>query len=256
MSFLDELLASTRKRVEELSGVVSEEALEQRISAAEAPRGFAATLEGDGIALIAEVKRASPSKGALRADLNPRELAAAYRSGGASAISVLTEPDHFRGSMEDLGAVREAGLPVLRKDFIIDPFQVFESRAWGADALLLIVRALGDELASLYRSAVSLGLDVLVEIFEESDLERALALDPELIGINHRDLTTFEVDPDRTAKLAPLIPDGCTIVALSGVEEHAEVEALRSAGADAVLVGESLVRAPDPAAKIAELLGR
>jgi indole-3-glycerol phosphate synthase len=256
MSFLDELLASTRKRVGELSGIVSEEALEQRISAAEAPRGFAAALAGEDLALIAEVKRASPSKGDLRADLNPRELAAAYRSGGASAISVLTEPDHFRGSMEDLGAVREAGLPVLRKDFIIDPFQVFESRAWGADALLLIVRALGDELASLYRSAVSLGLDVLVEIFEESDLERALALDPELIGINHRDLTTFEVDPDRTAKLAPLIPDECTIVALSGVEEHAEVEALRSAGADAVLVGESLVRAPDPAAKIAELLGR
>jgi indole-3-glycerol phosphate synthase len=256
MSFLDELLASTRKRVEELSGVVSEEALEQRISAAEVPRGFAAALAGEGLALIAEVKRASPSKGDLRADLNPRELAAAYRSGGAAAISVLTEPDHFRGSMEDLGAVREAGLPVLRKDFIIDPFQVFESRAWGADALLLIVRAVGDELASLYRSAVSLGLDVLVEVFDESDLERALALDPELIGINHRDLTTFEVDPDRTAKLAPLIPDGCTIVALSGVEEHAEVEALRSAGADAVLVGESLVRAPDPAAKIAELLGR
>jgi indole-3-glycerol phosphate synthase len=256
MSFLDELLASTRKRVEELSAVVSEEALEQRITAAEAPRGFAATLDGDDIALIAEVKRASPSKGDLREDLNPRELAAAYRSGGASAISVLTEPDRFRGSMEDLGAVREAGLPVLRKDFIIDPFQVFESRAWGADALLLIVRALGDEMGSLYRSAVSLGLDVLVEVFDESDLERALALDPELIGINHRDLTTFEVDPDRTAKLAPLIPDGCTIVALSGVEEHAEVEALRSAGADAVLVGESLVRAPDPAAKIAELLGR
>src|SRR5918995_3911840 len=254
MSFLDELLASTRKRVEELSAVVSEEALEQRITAAEAPRGFAATLDGDDIALIAEVKRASPSKGDLREDLNPRELAAAYRSGGASAISVLTEPDRFRGSMEDLGAVREAGLPVLRKDFIIDPFQVFESRAWGADALLLIVRALGDEMGSLYRSAVLLGLDVLVGGFDESDLERALALDPELIGINHRDLTTFEVDPDRTAKLAPLIPDGCTIVALSGVEEHAEVEALRSAGADAVLVGESLVRAPDPAAKIAELL--
>jgi indole-3-glycerol phosphate synthase len=256
MTLLDELLASTRARVAELSAVVSEEALEQRITSAEPPRGFAAALAGDEMALIAEVKRASPSKGVLKEDLNPRDLAATYRRGGAAAISVLTEPDHFRGSMEDLGAASEAGLPVLRKDFIIDPFQVFESRAWGADALLLIVRVLGNEMQALYRSARSLGLDVLVEVFDESDVERALDLGPQLIGINHRDLATFEVDPDRTAKLAPLIPDGCTIVALSGLEAREEVEALRAAGADAVLVGESLVRAPDPAAKITELLGR
>lgn len=256
MSLLDEMLASTRARVEELSRVVSEEALEQRISAAEPPRGFAAALAGEDLALIAEVKRASPSTGTLKDDLNPRELAASYRRGGAAAISVLTEPDHFRGSMEDLGAVREAGIPVLRKDIIIDPLQIFESRAWGADAVLLIVRALGDEMASLYRSAISLGLDVLVEVFDETDLERALTLDPKLIGINHRDLSTFEVDRERTAKLAPSIPAGCTIVALSGVGVRADIEALRSAGAQAVLVGESLVRAPDPAAKIAELLGR
>jgi indole-3-glycerol phosphate synthase len=256
MSLLDELLASTKARVAELSAVVSEEALEQRITAAEPSRGFAAALAGEEMALIAEVKRASPSKGLLKEDLNPRELAATYRRGGAAAISVLTEPDHFRGSMEDLGAASEAGLPVLRKDIIIDPFQVFEARAWGADALLLIVRVLGNEMPALYRSARSLGLDVLVEVFDESDVERALDLEPQLIGINHRDLATFEVDPDRTAKLAPLIPDGCTIVALSGLEARKEVEALRAAGADAVLVGESLVRAPDPAAKIADLLGR
>jgi indole-3-glycerol phosphate synthase len=256
MTLLDDLLASTRARVAELSSVVSEEALEQRITSAQPPRGFASALSGDDIDLIAEVKRASPSKGTLKEDLNPRELAAAYRRGGASAISVLTEPDFFRGSMEDLGAAVEAGLPVLRKDFIIDPFQVFEARAWGSDAVLLIVRTLGDEMAALYKTAKSLGLDVLVEVFDETDLERALQLEPELIGINHRDLTTFDVDPDRTAKLAPLVPGGSTIVALSGVEERAEVEALRSAGADAVLVGESLVRAADPEAKIAELLGR
>ncbi|HZA42058.1 MAG TPA: indole-3-glycerol phosphate synthase TrpC [Actinomycetota bacterium] len=256
MSLLDDLLASTKARVAELSGVVSEEALEQRITAAAAPRGFAAALAGDDIALIAEVKRASPSKGVLKEDLNPRELAGAFRDGGAAAISVLTEPDYFLGSMEDLGAAREAGLPVLRKDFIIDPFQVFESRAWGADALLLIVRAVGNELATLYMSARSLGLDVLVEVFDEADLDRALDLGPDLIGINHRDLTTFEVDPERTAKLAPLVPDGCTIVALSGVEERAEVAALHAAGAQAVLVGESLVRASDPATKVRELMGR
>jgi indole-3-glycerol phosphate synthase len=256
MSLLDDILASTRARVAELSAFVSEEALEQRITAAEPVRGFAAALAGEDMAVIAEVKRASPSKGVLRGDLNPRELAAAYRDGGAAAISVLTEPDHFRGSMEDLGAAREAGLPVLRKDFIIDPFQVFESRAWGADALLLIVRALGDEMPALYRSARSLGLDVLVEVFDEADLERALDLEPDLIGINHRDLTTFDVDPDRTGKLAPLVPEGCTVVALSGVEQRDEVAALRAAGAHAVLVGESLVRDADPAAKIRELMGR
>jgi indole-3-glycerol phosphate synthase len=256
MSILEELLAATHKRIEELRGAISDEALEQRISAAEPARGFRRALNGDDVALIAEVKRASPAKGLLVKDLNPRELAAAYRRGGAAAISVITEPDRFQGSMEDLGAAREAGLPVLRKDFIIDPFQIFESRAWGADAILLIVRALGDEMADLYRAANSLGMDVLVEVYNEMDLERALVLEPTLIGINHRDLETFEVDPDRTAKLAPRIPDGCTLVALSGVSERRDVEGLAAAGAGAVLVGESLVVADDPAAKIAELLGR
>jgi indole-3-glycerol phosphate synthase len=256
MSVLDDLLAATQARIDELRGVISEAALEQRISAAEPPRGFAAAVGGDDIALIAEVKRASPTKGVLKEDLNPRELAEAYRRGGAAAISVITEPDRFRGTMEDLGAAREAGLPVLRKDFLIDPFQMFEARAWGADAVLLIVRALGDEMPVLYRAATSLGMDVLVEVFDEADLERALELKPTLIGVNHRDLVTFEVDPDRTAKLAPMIPESCTLVALSGVSERRDVTELQAAGAGAVLVGESLVTAHDPAAKIAELLGR
>jgi indole-3-glycerol phosphate synthase len=256
MSVLDELLAATHARIDELRAVISEAALEQRISAAEPPRGFAAAVGGAEVSLIAEVKRASPTAGVLKEDLNPRELADAYRRGGASAISVITEPDRFRGTMEDLGAAREAGLPVLRKDFLIDPFQMFESRAWGADAVLLIVRALGDEMPSLYRAATSLGMDVLVEVFDENDLERAVELNPPMIGVNHRDLVTFEVDPDRTAKLAPMIPQTCTLVALSGVSQRGDVEALQSVGAGAVLVGESLVTAPDPAAKIAELLGR
>ena len=160
------------------------------------------------------------------------------------------------GSMEDLNAAREAGLPVLRKDFIVDPFQIFEARAWGADAVLLIVRALGAEFPSLMRAVEALGMDALVEVFDDEDLDRALDAGATTIGINHRDLTTFEVDPERTQKLAPRIPEDHTIVAFSGVSRRAEVETLASAGAHAVLVGESVVTASDPAAKVADLAGR
>jgi indole-3-glycerol phosphate synthase len=256
MPYLEDLLGATNKRVAELKQFVKQEVLEQRIASAEAPRGFRRALAGSGTAIVAEIKRRSPSKGPLHDDLNPRELASAYARGGAAAISVLTEPDFFRGSMEDLKAAREAELPVLRKDFIVDPFQVFEARAWGADAVLLIVRAVGDEFPSLLRAIEALGMDALVEVFDDADLDRALDAGAATIGINHRDLTTFEVDPDRTQKLAPLVPDDRMIVALSGVSTRAEVDALASAGAHAVLVGESAVTAPDPAAKIAELAGR
>jgi indole-3-glycerol phosphate synthase len=256
MPYLDDLLAATNKRVEELKGFVKQEVLEQRIASADAPRGFRKALASPETAIIAEIKRRSPSKGPLNEDLNPRELASAYAKGGAAAISVLTEPDFFRGSMEDLKASREAGLPVLRKDFIVDAFQVFEARAWGADGVLVVVRVLGDEFPSLLRAIEALGMDALVEVYDESDLDRALDVGATTIGINHRDLSTFEVDPDRTKKLAPLVPEDRTIVALSGVSERAEVETLARAGAHAVLVGESAVTAPDPAAKIAELAGR
>ena len=256
MPYLGDLLEATATRVAELKQVVKQEALEQRIASADAPRGFRAALTTPGTAIIAEIKRRSPSKGPLNDDLNPRELASAYARGGAVAISVLTEPDFFRGSMEDLKAAREAGLPVLRKDFIVDPFQVFEARAWGADAVLVIVRALGDEFPSLVRAVEALGMDALVEVFDDADLDRALDAGAATIGINHRDLTTFEVDPERTQKLAPRIPADRTIVSFSGVTRRAEVEALAKAGTHAVLVGESVVTAPDPAAKVAELAGR
>ena len=256
MPYLDDLLEATGKRVAELKQFVKQEVLEQRIASADAPRGFRRALSGPGTAIVAEIKRRSPSKGPLNDDLNPRELASAYARGGASAISVLTEPDFFRGSMEDLNAAREAGLPVLRKDFIVDPFQVFEARAWGADAVLLIVRALGAEFPSLMRAVEALGMDALVEVFDDEDLDRALDAGATTIGINHRDLTTFEVDPERTQKLAPRIPEDHTIVAFSGVLSRAEVETLASAGAHAVLVGESVVTASDPAAKVADLAGR
>lgn len=255
MSYLDQLLASTRARVEATRGKIDEAALEQRIASVDAPRGFAAALSGEGISVVAEIKRATPRAGALDLDLDATRLAAAYASGGAAAISVLTEPDYFKGSIEDLQAARSAGLPVLRKDFPVDELQVLESRAAGADAVLIIVRILGPELGRLVAAVSALGMDALVEVHDEADLERALEAGATLVGVNHRDLETFDVDPERTAKLAPLLPAGTILVALSGVSRRAEVEELAAAGADAILVGESLVTASDPAAKLRELLG-
>ena len=255
MSFLEDLLASTRTRVEEAKTKIRDEVLEQRIASMEAPRGFRRALEGRDVAIIAEIKRATPSKGDLAPDLDARKTAAAYADGGAAALSVLTEPDRFKGSLEDLEGARESGLPTLRKDFIIDPFQVFESRAAGADAVLLIVRVVGDDLAALLKTAESLGMDALVEVYDERDLDLAGEAGATLIGVNHRDLETFEVDPGRTARLAPMLPDGAFLVALSGVSTRVEIAQLAAAGARAVLVGEALVTAADPAAVLRELRG-
>lgn len=255
MGFLSDLMDSTRERVAEAQSKVTEEVLEQRVAAMEPPRGFARSLRGPDTAIVAEIKRATPSKGLLRSDLDPRRLAIAYASGGAEAVSVLTEPSDFQGRNEDLEAAREAGLPVLRKDFVLGQWQIFESRALGADAVLLIVRILGDQLGGLIAATEALGMDALVEVYDEGDLDRAVEAGASLIGVNHRDLETFEVDPQRTAKLAPSVPEGTTLVALSGVSSRAEVVALADAGAHAVLVGESLVRADDPAAKVRELRG-
>jgi indole-3-glycerol phosphate synthase len=223
VSYLRPILESTRARIAELNQRVSADVLEQRVAAAEPPRGFAAALAGGEVAVIAEIKRASPAAGPLNPDLNAARLAKAYAEGGAAAISVLTEPDHFQGSLEDLEAGRTAGLPVLRKDFVLDELQVLESRAVGADAVLLIVKAVGDELAGLVAVTETLGMDPLVEVHDEAELE---------------------------------IPSGSVLVALSGVSDRAGVEALAEAGVDAVLVGESLVRAADAAAKLRALRGR
>ena len=255
MSYLNDLLAATRARVDEARAKITEDAVEQRVASADPARGFAAALGGDDVAVIAEIKRATPRAGDLAPDLDAGRTASLYRDGGAAAISVLTEPDYFKGSLEDLEAARTAGRPVLRKDFIVDPFQIYESRAHGADAVLLIVRTVGDELAELHALTKSLGMDALVEVHTEEDLERALELGAGLIGVNHRDLETFELDPDRTAKLTPRIPDGVVVVGLSGVSTRAEVLALKDAGAHAVLVGESLVTSDDPVAKLRELRG-
>jgi indole-3-glycerol phosphate synthase len=256
VSFLDDLVTGAHRRVAAGKEVLTDDLLEQRLASAAPARSLEAALASPGMSLIAEIKRASPLKGPLDLDLDAARLASTYAGAGASAISVLTEPDGFKGSLEDMGAALTAGVPVLRKDFVVDPWQVMESRAAGADAVLLIVRVVGGDLGSLLAASRSLGMDALVEVHHEHELEDALGAGATLVGVNHRDLTTFEVDPERTAKLAPLVPDECTVVALSGVSTRREVEELEAAGASAVLVGESLVTSSDPAAKIRELLGR
>lgn len=228
--------------------------------AAEAPepRGFAAALRrgaAEGVAVIAEVKRRSPSKGPLAPDLDPASLAVDYERGGASCLSVLTDVAHFGGSPEDLRAARGAcGLPVLRKDFTVCAHDVYDARLMGADAVLLIAAALDDaELAEFHARAVDVGLDVLVEIHDEAELERALRVDPHLVGVNQRDLVTFAVDTDRAVRMAPLIPSGVVRVAESGIGGPSDAARLAAAGYDALLVGESLVRSADPAGGVAAL---
>lgn len=255
MSFLEELLASTRARVAEAKQKLSEDMLEQRIAALAPPLDLRSALLRERPSLIAEIKRATPSRGPLNLDLDAARLASAYSEAGAAAISVLTEPEFFKGSLEDLQAARASAVPLLRKDFIVDPFQLLEARAAGADAVLLIVRILGHDLAPLVAATRSLGMVPFVEVFHADDVENALAAGADVIGINHRDLDTFEVDGARTAKLAPGLPEDVVIVALSGVSTRQEVEDLATAGAHAVLVGESLVTAADPGAKVRELRG-
>ena len=255
MTYLDDILSSTRARLADGRSKVTDDVLEQRVASQQPPRGFRAALERAARpALIAEIKRRSPSKGPLDLDLDAQALARRYAEGGAAALSVLTEPDHFAGSLEDLEAARVAGLPVLRKDFIVDPFQVFEARAAGADAVLLIVR-ITDDLIGLMKTCQSLGMDALVEVYDQADLAVALDAGADLVGINHRDLSTFDVDPDRTARLRPSIPHGTLVVSLSGVFTRSDVVRLADAGADAVLVGESVVTADDPAAHLRSLIG-
>lgn len=219
-------------------------------------RGFAAALRGQPLlAVISEVKRRSPSKGALNADLDPAALARAYAAGGASALSVLTDEPHFGGSVADLQAARGAcELPVLRKDFTVSRLDVCDAKLMGADCVLLIVAALSDdELAAFHALALDLGLDALVEIHDEAELARALAVGARLVGVNQRDLVTFEVDHERACRVGASIPDDVVKVAESGVRGPQDARSLRAAGYDAVLVGESLVTAADPEAALRAL---
>jgi indole-3-glycerol phosphate synthase len=224
--------------------------------AAPSPRPFAQALVADaGLAVIAEIKRRSPSKGALAESLDPAELAARYAAGGAACLSVLTDEEFFGGSAADLQAARGATeLPVLRKDFTVDPRDVAAARAMGADAVLLIAAALEQlDLIQCVELAKDLRLDVLVEVHDEPELERALEAGASLIGVNQRDLVTFEVDHDRAARMAKAIPAGTAKVAESGIRDADDARVLADAGYDAILVGESLVTAADPAAAVAGL---
>lgn len=226
---------------------------------AQAPaRVFAEALAGaEGLAVIAEVKRVSPSKGVLRPDLDPATVATAYQAGGATCLSVLTDADWFSGSAEDLHAARAAtDLPVLRKDFTVSEADVCDARIMGADAVLLIAAALDDvELAAFHALGIEVGLSVLVEVHDEPELERALAVGATLVGVNQRDLVTFAVDTDRAVRLAPQIPEGVVRVAESGVRGPDDARRLADAGYHAVLVGESVVTSRDPSAAVAALRG-
>jgi indole-3-glycerol phosphate synthase len=270
-SVLAAILASTRAELERRKRRSPQGELEARLAAEAAnvdagadggggersrPRGFCAALTRPGIAVIAEFKRRSPSAGTLREAAEVAEVVDAYARGGASALSVLTEQASFSGSLEDLRAARErCELPVLRKDFIVDEYQLLEARLAGADAVLLIVAALGDEaLARLHSAALTLELDVLVEVHDAQELDRALGVGASLIGINNRDLRDFSVDVTRTTLLRDAIPAGVAVVSESGIARAAQLRDLRERGVDAVLVGESLMRAADPARALRGLL--
>ena len=254
MSFLERIVTARRKVVDELEDAANmwDDAARRQPT----PRDFRGALTASGMSLIAEIKRRSPSKGDLNPGLDPSALAATYERGGARAVSVLTEPDFFSGSAEDLDAARRAvHAPVLWKDFVLDPVQIDHARAFGADAILLIVRMTPAELPLLVAEARSWGMCPLVEIFDEDDLDLALAAGADVVGVNHRDLETFEEDPGATARLRKLIPDDVVLVAESAIKTRDDVRALEDIGVGAMLVGEAIVTSPDPEAKIRELLG-
>src|SRR5213076_951384 len=250
---LDAILTATRDRVASLRTQARE--LARRAAAAPAPLPFARALPGRDVGVIAEVKRRSPSAGAIREDLDPVAHARAYIRGGAVAISVLTDELHFGGSLDDLARVASAvPVPVLRKDFILDELQLYEARVAGASAVLLIVRALtSDGLRTLARAARDQGLGILVEVHSAGEL--ALAVAPTAVGVNSRDLATFAVDLDRAQRLVASVPSGVPVIAESGIATRADVERMATAGADLVLVGTSVARTADPEAAVRELTG-
>ena len=264
-TILDRIVAQRRKDVEVAKANLALPELERQAGEAATPIDIVMRLRAEGeMALIAEVKRASPSKGDIAPGIDAAEQALAYARAGAAGISILTEPTWFKGSLDDLASARAAleqlgddRPAILRKDFIFDPYQVYEARRSGADSLLLIVAILDDSaLAELLALSRELGMEPLVEVNNSEEMERAMGVGARLVGINNRDLRDFSVDLGTTERLATLARKGVLLAALSGISSHEDVERFRTAGAGAVLVGEALMRAEDPAARVRELVGR
>jgi indole-3-glycerol phosphate synthase len=257
MSTLEELVDAARFQVARRSERVPLEDLRRQVGTLSGSRPFSEALVRPGVSLIAEFKRRSPSAGEIRPGAEVAEVCAAYERGGAAALSVLTEESRFGGSLDDLRAARAASsLPILRKDFIVDPYQLYEAAVHGADAVLLIVAALDDQaLGLLYDEARLLDLDCLVEVHDEEDLERALEVDADVLGINNRDLKDLTVDLETTPELITDVPAGKTVVSESGYVRYEQISELERIGVDAVLVGETLMRAGDPETAVRELTG-
>jgi indole-3-glycerol phosphate synthase len=254
---IEQLIAAARQGVEERRAETPQADLESRLQGRGDDRPFSEALVRPGLSVIAEFKRRSPSAGEISVAATVTGQVSAYERGGAAALSVLTDERHFGGSLEDLRAARAAcGLPILRKDFIVDPYQLLEAAVNGADAVLLIARALDDErLREMHEAARRLDLDCLVEVHDGEELERALRLDVDVIGINNRDLDAGSVDVATTYELMPDVPAGKTVVAESGISTRAELEELERVGVDAVLIGSALMTAEDPEALTRELTG-
>jgi indole-3-glycerol phosphate synthase len=260
MNTLDKILDVKRREVAERKAATALADLQARALAQTPPRGFRAALDAKaatGYGLIAEIKKASPSKGLIRADFDPPAHARAYEAGGAACLSVLTDAEFFQGHEDYLIAARAAcALPVIRKDFMIDPWQALEARSIGADAILIIVAALEDaQMAEIEDAAIGLGMDVLVEVHDEAELDRALTLRSRLIGVNNRNLKDFSVSFDRTYELVGRAPEGCTFVAESGLTARADLDAMAEHGVRCFLIGESLMRQDDVEAATRALVG-
>ena len=258
-SVLEKIVAAKWLEIAAAKESLSEAALTELAAAAPPPRDFFAALSAPGpIRLIAEIKKASPSRGMIRADFRPVEIGLTYERHGASCLSVLTDAPFFQGRLQDLREVRAAvRIPVLRKDFILDRYQLLEARSAGADAVLLIAECLDDcNLRKLHNEAVALGMSPLVELYEPDNLQRVFDAGATLIGINNRDLHTFETDLEHTLRLRERIPDECVLVSESGIRTRADVQRLAAAGVDAILVGETLMSSPDIGQAVDILLGR